>query len=121
MSRPIIPCEARKPPTTTSGGPESRLTVQLAAQPKIEYELPVERPDRSYLDIEKSYELPDGQVITVGNERFRACEALFQPSVVGLESGGIHVTTYNSIFKCDLDMRRDMYANIVLVSFSRCT
>merc|ERR1719153_1058360 len=28
----------------------------------------------------KSYELPDGQVITVGNERFRCPEALFQPS-----------------------------------------
>jgi actin-related protein len=30
--------------------------------------------------LEKSYELPDGQVITVGNERFRCPESLFQPS-----------------------------------------
>ncbi|KAF4615897.1 hypothetical protein D9613_011409 [Agrocybe pediades] len=64
--------------------------------------------------IEKNYELPDGQVITIGNERFRAPEALFQPSFMGLEAAGIHETTYNSITKCDLDIRRELYGNIVL-------
>ncbi|KAL3957643.1 hypothetical protein ACCO45_008221, partial [Purpureocillium lilacinum] len=49
-----------------------------------------------------------------GEVRFRAPEALFQPSVLGLESGGIHVTTYNSIIKCDVDVRKDLYGNIVM-------
>merc|ERR1719473_1493000 len=64
--------------------------------------------------LEKSYELPDGQVITIGNERFRCPEALFQPTFLGMESPGVHETTYNSIMKCDVDIRKDLYANVVL-------
>ncbi|EUB56078.1 Actin-2 [Echinococcus granulosus] len=64
--------------------------------------------------LERSYELPDGQLITIGNERFRCPEALFQPGFLGLEATGIHETTYNSIMKCDVDIRKDLYSNTVL-------
>jgi actin-related protein len=64
--------------------------------------------------LEKNYELPDGQVITIGNERFRAPESLFQPSLLGKEDKGIHETTYNSIMKCDVDIRKDLYNNVVM-------
>ncbi|KAI5185701.1 actin beta/gamma 1 [Nematocida homosporus] len=64
--------------------------------------------------LEKCYELPDGQSITIGNERFRAPEALFQPAFIGQETVGIHETCFNSIMKCDVDIRKDLYSNIVL-------
>ena len=65
-------------------------------------------------ETEKSYELPDGQMITIGNERFRSVEPLFQPSFLGMEASGIHEQVYNSIMKCDVDIRKDLYNNIVL-------
>ena len=64
--------------------------------------------------LEKEYELPDGQIIVIGNERFRCPETLFQPAFIGMESAGIHETAYNSIMKCDVDIRKDLYGNIVL-------
>jgi actin-related protein len=65
-------------------------------------------------EIEKQYELPDGQVISIGNERFRCPEVLFKPNLIGKEANGIHRTTYDSIMKCDVDIRKDLYGNIVL-------
>jgi len=62
---------------------------------------------------EKFYELPDGNVLAVGNERFRCPEVLFQPNIVGIEAAGIHETTFNSIGKTDFDNRR-LYGNVVL-------
>jgi actin beta/gamma 1 len=65
-------------------------------------------------EIEQNYELPDGQVITVGAERFRAPEVLFQPNFIGLEQEGIHKLTFTSIMKCDVDIRKDLYGNVVM-------
>ncbi|KAL5015718.1 hypothetical protein ScPMuIL_005307 [Solemya velum] len=63
---------------------------------------------------EKTYKLPDGQVLTIGDEMVRCPEALFQPSHMGLEAVGIHEAADNSIKKCDIDNRRILYGNIIL-------
>ncbi len=54
------------------------------------------------------------QVITIGSERFRCPEVLFTPSLVGMEAQGIDDTAFNSIMKCDVDIRKDLYGNVVL-------
>lgn len=65
-------------------------------------------------EIEKSYELPDGQVIKIGDERFRAPEILFQTDFVGVDQDGIHKLVHNAIMKCDVDIRKELWANIIL-------
>jgi actin len=63
---------------------------------------------------EQIYELPDGRTISVGNEAFRCPEVLFQPSLLGMESSGIHESIYNSIQKCDIDIRDEFFDNVIL-------
>jgi actin len=66
-------------------------------------------------ELGKTYEMPDGQVIPVGVERFRCAEALFQPSFMGIKAAGIHEQIYSSIMKCDDNgVRKELYGNIVL-------
>jgi actin beta/gamma 1 len=65
-------------------------------------------------ELEKNYELPDGNVVTVGNERFRCPEVLFDPALIGKEAAGVDNLTFSTIMKCDVDIRKDLYANIVL-------
>jgi actin-related protein len=64
--------------------------------------------------LEKSYELPDGNVITIGSERFRCPEVLFQPMMVGKECKGIHETTFDTVMACDIDIRADLFHNMVM-------
>ena len=74
---------------------------------------------------EKSYELPDGLVVTIDNERFRCPEALFQPSFLGLgrtpESSwnddkcpGIHTVIYDSVQACDTNLGKRLLNSIVV-------
>eukprot|EP01117_Protostelium_nocturnum_P006859 TRINITY_DN2457_c0_g1_i1.p1 TRINITY_DN2457_c0_g1~~TRINITY_DN2457_c0_g1_i1.p1 ORF type:complete len:381 (-),score=144.08 TRINITY_DN2457_c0_g1_i1:44-1186(-) len=61
-----------------------------------------------------SYKLPDGNVIELGAERFRAPEVLFHPDLMGEECNGIHECLVYSITKADLDLRKTLFSNIVL-------
>jgi actin-related protein len=64
------------------------------------------------------YELPDKHSILVSAERFKAPEALFDPSKNAVHDDGVHHKVYQSIMKCDQDVRKEMYDNILLVGGS---
>jgi len=64
--------------------------------------------------MEKSYMLPDGETVNMGVERFLAPECFFNPGVVGKELEPLDDAIVASINDCDVDLRRDLYSNIVL-------
>lgn len=68
--------------------------------------------------VDKSYELPDGRVITIGSERFRCPETLFQRQLAETGFTGIHQLTYDTIMKCDEGIRQELFANIVMAGGS---
>ena len=63
---------------------------------------------------DEKYELPDGRVITVKTQQFRGPEVLFHPEQMGKERGGFGDKCYESIMKSDIDVRMDLYRNIIL-------
>jgi len=80
----------------------------------------IEKAEKALADDDETipYKLPDGTVIQIGSEKFRAPEVLFNPSLIGLEYSGIHQCLVTAISKCDLDIRRTLYQQIILAGGS---
>ena len=64
------------------------------------------------------YELPDGTNVELGNERFKIPEILIsnnerlENGVIGFQ--GIPQMVYDSVTKCEMDIRKELFNNIVL-------
>ncbi|XP_025311691.1 uncharacterized protein [Canis lupus baileyi] len=58
--------------------------------------------------------LPDKQVITLGSERFCCPEALFQPSLLGLNQPGLPQLALLSISRLEAKQQEQLLANVVL-------
>jgi actin-related protein len=65
-------------------------------------------------DVNRNYETPDGNIISVRDERFRCPECLFNTREIGIRESGIHETINKSVMRCEENIRKDMYNNIVL-------
>ena len=62
----------------------------------------------------KEFQLPDGNVINMMEERFKSAEILFSPKLINRDLPGIHELVQSSISDTDIDLRRDFYRNIVV-------
>lgn len=60
-----------------------------------------------------SYLLPDGTQMKISSEKYKAPEILFSPDKIGLEYPGVHEMVVNAIKKCDIDLRKTLYNNII--------
>ena len=65
-----------------------------------------------------AYRLPDGAVVDLGPERFRAPEVLFRPDLVGDEGLGVHAMVAASVARADIDLRAPLYAGVLLAGGS---
>ncbi|KAM6217810.1 actin-related protein T2 [Rhynchocyon petersi] len=64
-------------------------------------------------EIMKEYRLPDGNLIYLGNQLCQAPEALFVPDQLGVHSPGLPKMVYSSIMKCDPDIQKTLFGEIV--------
>ncbi|KAG9050255.1 Actin-2 [Tulasnella sp. UAMH 9824] len=62
----------------------------------------------------EDFRLPDGNSVRLGAEKFRAPEILFNPEIIGMEYAGVHQVIVDSITRVDMDLRKNLYSNIVL-------
>lgn len=74
------------------------------------------RHEKKFLE----YVLPDGNIVEIGDEVYECPEVLFQPSLLDVEANGVHELINKSIRDCDIDVRKVLYANIVL-SGGKCS
>merc|ERR1711862_149192 len=80
----------------------------------LDYDEDVANCNKTPTDFEYIYTLPDGNKVTLNAERFRVPEVLFDPMIAGRELMGWHQAAYKSVMECDIDIRKDLYKNIVL-------
>ena len=99
--------------TTTAEKEVVRDIKEKLAYVALDYDEEMAKAKNSS-ECDVSYTLPNGNVITLADERFRCAELMFKPHMNGFAYDGIDKTIFDSIMKCDMNVRKDLYANIVL-------
>ena len=62
----------------------------------------------------EEYNLPDGSKVHIGPEKYQCPELLFQPQFFQKDHYGLHEQTFKSIKRCDEDIEKDLFQNVIL-------
>mmetsp|Transcript_1655 Transcript_1655/g.180 ORF Transcript_1655/g.180 Transcript_1655/m.180 type:complete len:99 (+) Transcript_1655:514-810(+) len=60
------------------------------------------------------YDLPDGTKVHLGNNRYKFPESFFSPSEELIGFTGVHQMIFDAITRCDMDIRKELYGNVVV-------
>jgi len=108
----------RKLPFQKNNMPEVRTIKEKVCYVASDFKSEGLRYDQNAEGMSRSYELPDATVITVGPDRYKCPEILFQPALLGADGAGmqgLHERCAASIGKIDTEeLRTAMYENVVL-------
>jgi actin-related protein len=64
--------------------------------------------------IVETHTLPDGSKVKITHEKYQCPELLFQPQFYQRDHFGLHEQTFKSIKKCDEDIEKDLFQNVIL-------
>jgi len=79
------------------------------------YEEELKKEEETPNEIQTTYQMPDGKEITIGAERFKCTEELFNPNPFrAIKHEGIHKSVVNSIMKCMEDIHKELFTNILM-------
>jgi actin len=76
--------------------------------------LDFEAETKSASETMEQYELPDGQKVDVGVERFRGPEIMFNPELFYEKKDGIHKMIHSAILGCSEETQKELYKSIIL-------
>merc|ERR1712166_639697 len=66
------------------------------------------------------FEFPDGQEIHIKDVAIRVPELLFNPRMHNMEYAGLHELVRDTILKCDMDVRRELWSSVLLSGGTTC-
>lgn len=95
-------------PVGADAGRQIKETLCYVAQ---DFDAEMQKPDPNR---PKEHRMPDGQTLPLGVHGFRGPEGLFKPNLLGRNEDGVHKAIYNAVMKCDPQIQKALWANVMV-------